>query len=76
MLLKRFNIRRDENDPAKIEELKRSGFIEVAPAVREEQGNNVLEKLSKAKLVELAKEQGIKTQGLKKDELIQALNGR
>lgn len=79
MLLKRFNVWREESDPAKIEELKRGGFVEVAPKSKPEkkaEEGDVLERLTKAELVKLAEEQGINTKNLKKDDLIQALNGR
>lgn len=80
MILRRFNVERVTEDPAKIKALQAEGYVPVngasSPQPQAEQEIQALDKKSKADLVALAYEAGVdNAQALTKAELIEILKG-
>ena len=68
MILKRFNVERITDDPTSIKRLIAEGY---APKKERPRYSSML----KADLIRIAEKKGIKTKGLKKDELVKLLEG-
>lgn len=82
MILRRFNVERVTEDPAKIKALQAEGYVPVdgtsspQPQAEPRQEIQALDKRSKADLVALAYEAGVdNAQALTKAELIEILKG-
>ena len=82
MILRRFNVERVTEDPAKIKALQAEGYVPVdsasspQPQAEPRQEIQALDKKSKADLVALAYEAGVdNAQALTKAELIEVLQG-
>ena len=78
MILRRFNVERVTEDPAKIKALQAEGYVPVdgASSPQPQAEIQALDKKSKADLVALAYEAGVdNAQALTKAELIEILKG-
>ena len=71
MRLRRFNVERQTDDSSEITMLKAEGYVPVRERTRHSAPD--YSTMLKSQLIEIAEKRGLKTRGLRKDEIIKIL---